>query len=177
MGYPILGNDDLLRTEFKHCAVINNVMSKPICHYEIYNRVRNEFGITDFPSLIHPSVSCKYAKIGIGNIVYENVLIGTEVTIGNFNLIYSHTAIGHETIIGDSNLLAFNVVIGARSHIGNFNLFANSSTVSLGLAIGNNNSIGVGSVVVSSLKSDESVLGNPAIDSVNMLKQYIKNRK
>lgn len=177
MGYPVLGPDSLLMKEYNHCAVVNNVMATPKLHLSIYKRLRCDFGINDFPSLIHPSVCTKYVEIGEGNVIYENVVIGTDVRIGNYNLIYSHTSIGHEAQIGESNLLAFNVVIGARTKVGDCNLFANSSTMSLGTTLGDYNSIGVGSVLVSSLGSNQSVLGNPAVDSVSVLKNYIKTKK
>ena len=100
-----------------------------------------------------------------------------KVSIGDFNIIYPGTNIGHETSIGDFNLLALNVVIGARCTIGSRNLFGNSSTLSLGLSMANDNSVGVGSVIIKSIESGNSLLGNPAMDSISLFKSLIKDKK
>lgn len=177
LGYPICGNDDLLKTEYKDCGVIINIFQTPQLHNKIYNNIKAEYGIKDFPNLIHPSVVTKYVEIGEANIIYETVDFGTHVVLGNSNIIYPNSAIGHETIIGDSNLVAINVTIGARSKVGNCNLFSNSSTLSLGLQVGDNNSIGVGSVVIENVSSKQSLLGNPARESAMVIRDYIKIKK
>lgn len=175
-GYPILGTDELLLSELKKCSVVCNVMATPTVHLNIFNRLIRQ-GIKDFPSLIHPSVIVKHTSIGIGNIIYEHVNLGTDVHIGNYNILYPNTTIGHEAKIGDSNLFALNIVIGARSTICNCNLFGNASTLSLGLTVGDNNMIGVGSVVLDNVKENCSLLGNPAVDSMITLTEHVLRKK
>ena len=99
------------------------------------------------------------------------------MSIGNGNILYPNSALGHEAYIGDSNLIAINVTIGARTKVLNRNLFGNSSTLSLGLSVGNDNNIGVGAVVISNVNDGESLLGNPARDSVQVIKELIKNNR
>lgn len=175
LGYEIIGNDDLLKTKFSQCAVVNNVMFNTIIHKKVFEKIKR-YKISKTPSLIHPSVTYKYSTIGLGNIVYENVNIATGVNIGHSNILYPGTNLGHECIIGNYNLLALNSIIGARTIIGNENVFGNSSTISLGLKIGDNNMIGVGSTVIKNVSNKESLLGNPAIDSIKVIKQLIKNK-
>jgi len=175
LGYPILGSDDLLFDKLSNCAVVNNIMATAKLHEIITENIYKKYKIQNTPNLIHPQVNQKYSTFGKGNIIYENVGIATKTIIGNFNIIYPGTNIGHETIIGDFNLLALNVVIGARCKIGERNIFGNSSTVSLGLSLGDDNSIGVGSVLIKNAKSGNSLLGNPAIDSLKLLKSYLKD--
>lgn len=177
LGYPILGNDGLLQTEYRKCGVIVNIFQSPQLHHTICSHITNTLHDVSFPNLIHPSVCTNYVEMGIGNIIYESVNLGTDVLIGNHNILYPHSALGHETKIGDSNLIAINVTIGARNKIGNCNLFANSSTLSLGLVIGDNNSIGVGSVVIDKIGSNQSLLGNPAKDSMKVLVEHIKHKR
>ena len=176
-GIPICGGDELLQTEFKACSVINNVMATPQLHENIFKKLGLHSNEGKFPNIVHPSIQLKYIKIGMGNIIYENVILGTRVSIGNGNILYPNSALGHEAYIGDSNLIAINVTIGARTKVLNRNLFGNSSTLSLGLSVGNDNNIGVGAVVISNVNDGESLLGNPARDSVQVIKELIKNKK
>lgn len=174
MGYPVLGNDDLLLDKFFKCAVVNNVMATTGYHEKVQQNLTEKYKISDFPNLVHPTSRSKYADMGVGNIVYENINFGAKAVIGNFNIIYPNSSIGHETYVGDYNLLALNVNIGARCTIGKRNLFANASVVSLGLKLGNDNQVGVGSVLINDLDDNNFVLGNPAISSVIVLKNHYK---
>jgi|APSaa5957512535_1039671.scaffolds.fasta_scaffold18908_1 UDP-3-O-[3-hydroxymyristoyl] glucosamine N-acyltransferase len=177
LGYPILGTDDLLLDKLSGCAVVNNIIGTTRLHEIVSNNINNKYKIYNTPNLIHPKVCRKYVNIGKGNIIYENIGFATKVSIGDFNIIYPGTNIGHETSIGDFNLLALNVVIGARCTIGSRNLFGNSSTLSLGLSMANDNSVGVGSVIIKSIESGNSLLGNPAMDSISLFKSLIKDKK
>lgn len=176
-GYPIIGSDDLLLTDCKNCAVVNNIMKTPQIHMQVFNRVKEIYKIDKFPNIIHPSFEMKYVSIGIGNIIYENVHSGVEVTLGSGNIYYQGTLIGHEAKIGDCNLFAGNVTIGGRSVVGNCNLFGNSSVLSLGLHVGNDNFFGVGSVVIDNVKDRTSLLGNPAIDANRILSTYVAEKR
>ena len=49
LGYPVLGGDELLLTEFSKCAVVNNVMHTPRIHEVITKRIISEYNIADFP--------------------------------------------------------------------------------------------------------------------------------
>lgn len=175
LGYPILGTDDMLLDKLSHCAVVNNIIGTTQLHQAISEKICHKYHISKIPSLVHPTVSLKYASVANGNIIYSNVSIATNVKIGDFNIIYPGANIGHETTLGSFNLLALNVVIGARCKIGDKNLFGNSSTLSLGLNVKNDNIIGVGSVVMKDIDSGKSLLGNPSIDSFYFLKSYIKS--
>ena len=174
MGYPILGNDDLLLNKFSKCAVVNNVIATTGYHEKVHHNLMEKYKISDFPNLVHPTSRSKYIEMGVGNIIYENINFGAKAVIGNFNIMYPNSSIGHETTIGDYNLLALNVNIGARGVIGDRNLFANASVVSLGLKLGNDNQVGVGSVLINDLSDNNYVLGNPAVNSVIVLKNHYK---
>lgn len=177
LGYPVIGNDDLLSNKLNHCSVINNVIATTQIHDSVTRTLREKYHINDFPNLIHPSSISRYTRIGYGNIIYEHVNFGVSTSIGSFNILYPNVSIGHETQIGSYNLLALNVNIGARCTVGDKNLFANASVISLGLKIGDDNMIGVGSVLINDLNNGKSVLGNPAVDSLLVLKKHFKVTK
>lgn len=161
-GHEILGDDELLKTEFRNCAVVNNVCVSPKIRSEITNNLKNNFGITNFPNLIHPQINLKYFNSGIGNIIYENVSLGANVEIGDFNIIFYGSVLGHETKIGDCNLFGGNVTVGARCNINNRNYFSNSCTIKNNLEICDDVFIGIGSVVMQSVAQPKKLVGNPA---------------
>lgn len=174
LGYPILGSDELLLKEFSHCSVVNNVMNTPRIHAEVTNNLKNIYHVTKFPNLIHPSIDMRFVKIGKGNIIYALSDFGSLVEIGDFNIMYG-ASVAHESIIGDSNCFA-QVRVGARCKIGSCNLFGNGSVVSNLVKIKDNNIIGVGSVVMTNVKSDRHLLGYPAIDANDFVLRNMSNK-
>lgn len=175
LGKPILGGDDLLLTEFKHCSVINNVMANPRLHEIITNMLITKYGVTDFPSLIHPDVERRGSNIGFGNIIYAGSKLSPLSEIGNFNISYS-AHVGHETKIGDYNLMA-NTCFGSRCRIGSFNLFGNKSVVTNSCKVGDDNVIGVCTVVMQNVKDGHHLLGYPAIEAVDFARLYFGRKR
>ncbi len=70
MGYPILGNDDLLLDKFSKCAVVNNVIATTGYHEKVCQNLTEKYKISDFPNLVHPTSHSKYIEMGEGNIIY-----------------------------------------------------------------------------------------------------------
>lgn len=163
LGYPVLGPDDLLLKELSHCSVINNVMNTPQLHAQVTNSLINNYHMTKFPNLIHPSIDMRYVKIGHGNVIYVLSDFGSLVEIGDFNIMYG-ASVAHESKIGDSNCFA-QVRVGARCKIGSRNLFGNGSVISNLVKVKDDNTIGVGSVVMTNVKSGKHLLGYPAMDA------------
>ena len=170
-GYPIIGGDDLLLTEFKNCAVVNNVMHTTRAHELVAKVLKEKFLVKDFPNLIHPSIDPRFFSIGQGNILYKGAFIGMGAQIGSFNIIERAT-IGHETTIGDYNLLAA-CLVGSRCKMGNYNLIGNSVSITNNVKMGDDNELGTGSVLVTKIKSGRHLMGNPAID-INEYAKLIK---
>ena len=175
LGYPVLGNDDMLLDKLAHCEVINNVMHTPRIHEKVSQKLREKYHISLFPNLIHPDVDLRSVDVGIGNIIYKHNSLGPKVSIGNFNILY-HTSIGHESKLANFNLLA-KCVVGARVKVGSYNLIGNSTTLANLVSIGDDNEISVGSVVVKNMKNGNHVMGYPAIDISKFVKLYLTNKK
>lgn len=161
LNYPIIGDDTLLATEFSNCCVVNNVMATTRLHEKITKMIQTSHSNDLTPNLIHPSVNQKYVEFGYGNIIYENVCIGVDASIGSFNIVYQGTLIGHQAKIGSHCLFAAST-IGARATIGDRVLFGNRSMVIPSKSICDDSFIGAGSVVVRSIKRPKAVFGNPA---------------
>lgn len=175
MGYPILGDDDLLLTEYKHCAVVNNVMAYPRLHEIVTKNLSEKYHITDFPNIIHPDVDMRSVKIGFGNIINRYSRLWPLCEIGDFNMLYSAT-VGHEVILGNYNLIATSL-IGSRVKIGSFNLLGNNSSIVTNVKIGNDNEIGFGAVVMKNVKDGHHLLGYPAIEAEEFVHLYMTKKR
>ena len=69
--------------------------------------------------------------------------------------------IAHNVMIKRNTLLAGNTCIAGSTTIGQ-NTWIGSSTISNGLVIGENSYIVIGSVVISNVRDNKKVFGNPA---------------
>lgn len=162
MGYPILGGDELIETEFKKCCFVNNVAYPLQKRFEISQYLTSKFDENQLPNIKGPNVSVKYVKLGIGNIIYNNAILSAGSKLGNFNIIYYGSIVGHEVKVGNCNLIAANVTLGGRSVLGNRNEIGNHSVISLKVKITDDIFVGVGSVVTNSIFKSKRVFGNPA---------------
>lgn len=135
-----------------------------IANGDISNKIHSKFkGDCKFPNVIDPSAQLNdIKKIGIGNLIFQNVILSWSVELGNFNKFLSGTHIGHECSIGDFNEFNAKVSISGKCDIGDYNLFGVGSMIIQGKKVGTHNKIGMGAVLVRSIKSNETWFGNPA---------------
>ena len=116
-----------------------------------------------FISLIHPTVVVSSTALyGKGLIVYPFSVLSTNVTIGNHVIINMHNAIGHDARIGDFSVLSSFCDITGYVTIGEMVFLGSHVTIAPKLRIGNCATLGMGSVVVTSIKENKTVFGNPA---------------
>ena len=133
------------------------------------NRIRSsvfthlhENGIS-MPFIAHPS-SIISTKISIGEAtaIMPGCMINSLTTIGRAVICNTGSIIEHECVLGDfvhvspGAVLAGNVTVGAHSFIG-----ANA-VIRQGVTIGEHVIIGAGSVVLTDIKDNCTVYGNPA---------------
>lgn len=113
-------------------------------------------------NIVHPSSVILTEIDDIGCVIYPNVTIMNDCSLGKGVLLNSNSSIGHDTNIGDfCNInpganIAGKVVIGAGTTIGI------GTVVRENIKIGQNVIIGAGSVVVKDIQDNQVVYGNPA---------------
>ena len=93
-------------------------------------------------SFIHPSANLYGDRIGQGNIILENVIIGKHVCIGDGNILWNGVNISHHSIINNYNFLAPSCVIGGRVHMGDNCFCGLNSTIKGGINVENYTLIG-----------------------------------
>lgn len=116
-----------------------------------------------FISLIHPTaVIGTNARVGDGCVVGAFANLSNDTSIGNFVTMSIRSGIGHDTTIDDYTH------IGGHCAISGFVTIGKKVTMHPGCImvphrkIGDNAIIGTGSVVLSNVKANTTVFGNPA---------------
>lgn len=117
---------------------------------------------TQFIKAIHPSsVIDTSTEIEVGTVVMAGVVINSSTKIGKHCIINTSSSIDHDCILEDyvhispNATLCGNVSIGEGTHVGA------SVTIIPGIKIGKWVTIGAGTVVISDIPDNATVVGNP----------------
>ena len=159
-GYPtIIGtvNDYIPQDNDVFICALGNPNVKEKCTEMLLDRGAK------FITLIHRDARISpYAKIGMGCIVCQSVIISCDVKIGDFVTLQSFATIGHDSMIGNY------CQINSFSFMGGFSSIGNNSIMNVGAIlhpykkVGNYCVMGAGSVVIKNVKDGVTVYGNPA---------------
>ena len=102
------------------------------------------------------------ADIGEGCIIGDNVYIQCDTHIGDFVTILGGAIVGHDVIVEDWSHL------GSQTFMGGFSIIKEGATLHTGAkilphkVIGEYATVGIGSVVLTNIKPNITVYGNPA---------------
>lgn len=165
-GYPILcGIRELHEKYGKYDDVryVYNLYRSDVIQERTNLLYSLNFPLQRFCNFVHPSVMlARSAQMGYGNILLANVVINSNVILGNFNTFNSGTLVGHDTVIGNNNFFAAQVCVGSNLKIGNMNFVGLNSSLKNFITIGNVNLVGMASNVTKNLDNNMTVVGNPA---------------
>ncbi len=115
-------------------------------------------------SYIHPSaIISEKAVIGIGNILFENIVIQPYVQIGHCNVFQASVNILHHTVIGDYNFLSGGSLINGQVTIKNNCFIGSNSTIRNRITIGNHSLIGAGCYVNDSVDDSKVVVPSRSV--------------
>jgi sugar O-acyltransferase (sialic acid O-acetyltransferase NeuD family) len=115
-----------------------------------------------FATIIHPTaIIGQFCTLGEGLIVTPNAKISPNVTIGNFVTLLG-SGIGHDAQIQDFCTITGNCSINGHVFLGEGVFVGSNSCIAPGKKVGSWALIGMGSMVISNVKSGTKVMGNPA---------------
>lgn len=101
-------------------------------------------------------------EYGDGLIVGCGSVITVDVKIGEHTHINTYCTVGHDVVIGDFSTFSSQCNLTGGASVGSDVFFGTGATVIPGKSVGDGARVGAGSVVVRSVKTQESVFGNPA---------------
>ena len=143
------------------CLVI--AIGNPVTVKKIVDKIENEN--ISFPNLISPDVKMldEYTfRLGKGNLILFDCVIGCQVYIGDFNILNIGTYLGHDVRLGSYNSMMPAVRISGGVTVDSYNFFGVSSVVLQYKTIGNNVTVGANSVIARKTEDGCLYVGNPA---------------
>jgi len=149
--------------KYKDCFFINGIGS-PLNFWK-KSIIIKQTGMPEdrFETIIHPTASVsKMAILGKGTVVFQNVVVTSNVKIGNHVVILPNSVVSHDDIIGDYTCIAGGVCISGRVSVGNSCYLGTNSSIIGDAIIGDCCMVGMGSVVLKSVPENSTVIGNPA---------------
>lgn len=136
-------------------------VGEPASRKALYNKVVEKgyrLGI-----LIHPTaVVSPTAKLGQGAVIKDSVSISSGAVIGENVYINGITLIGHGAEIGAHSQISSHVVIAGGTRVGTCVYVGISACVRDHIEIGENAILAMGAVVMKSIRSGRTAMGNPA---------------
>ncbi len=156
----VLGNvDDLLN--LNENISISIAIADGAVRKEITNRLGNK--AFEFPVLIHPRaiLDKSQLKIGKGCIITANVVLTTNINIGEFVLLNLACTIGHDVTIDGYCSIMPGAHLSGNVKIGNQTLIGTGAQILQNIKVGSNVKVGAGAVVNKDVPNEVTVVGVP----------------
>lgn len=116
----------------------------------------------NFATIVHPTARINvHSSIGEGSIITTNCVVSSNARVGRFvSLLSSNVA--HDASIGDWSTLSGRCALNGHAEVGEMVYMGCGVLVAPSKKIGDHATVGIGSVVISNVKSGTKVFGNPA---------------
>jgi len=138
---------------------------------EIYNQLKEE-GFS-LPFIISKNAIVHLNNIGNGSIVMDGAFINNNVNIGEAVIVNSYSLIEHDCNISNFVNISSRVVIGGKSKVGAETFIGINSTLSNNIDISDNVILGASSVVIKSISSPGTYVGQPVRQSLKLSNDLI----
>ena len=109
-------------------------------------------------SFVHSTVINNADRVGIGNILLENVRLDPFCCLGDGNILMSDSKIGHEATIGNYNFISGDARTGGNVSIGDNCFIGMRSTIKDGISIGDKTLIGATTYVSKNSENDSVII-------------------
>lgn len=158
-GIGICGNDDTYEIKDDDefiCAIGSSTLRE-----KVVKRLRERGAV--FTNIIHPSaIVADTAQLGEGIVIYPFAVVSDHAVIGDGTIINSHTSIAHDTHVGKYCTLSAHCDVTGMCTLGERVFMGTTSNIIPGTVIGDDAFICAGSTVMTRLRDNVKVMGNPA---------------
>jgi sugar O-acyltransferase (sialic acid O-acetyltransferase NeuD family) len=145
--------------EIHNCII---AVGSPELKIKIYTNINSK--MTQFPSIIHPSVIVdkRNFKVGIGSIICPGTILTTNIMIGDFVHLNINSTVGHDCEIGDFTTISPGVQISGNVIIFEKSFVGTGASILETIAVAANTIIGAGAVVTKPIDEAGTYVGTPA---------------
>jgi sugar O-acyltransferase (sialic acid O-acetyltransferase NeuD family) len=161
-GYPVLGPLSMAK-DHPNCVFVNGIGS--FRNYWRKSAIISTAGVPldRFETIVHPAASVsRFATLGAGTVVLQNVTINSRARIGNHVIILPNAVISHDVIVGDYTCVASAACIAGNVRVGNACYLGANCSILNDLQLGDGSLVGMGAVLLEDVPSATVVVGNPA---------------
>lgn len=161
-GYPcdykVLGTiKDWIPSENEEFVM---AIASPVIKEKLVTMLKSRGAV--FATVVHPtSIIGGFCEIGEGLVVTPRAKISPNVHIGNFVTVLG-CGIGHDAEIGDFSTICGYCAVSGHVKVGKRVFIATSAVIAPSKKIGDDAYVGMGSMVIKSVKAGCKVMGNPA---------------
>ncbi|MBS4149333.1 acetyltransferase [Stutzerimonas balearica] len=114
-------------------------------------------------TLVHPAASVsRYASIGQGTLVCAGAVVNAAASVAIGGILNTGCSIDHDCVLGEAVHISPGARLGGGVHIGSQSWVGIGASVRQLICIGQRSIVGAGSVVVSDIPDDITVVGVPA---------------
>lgn len=149
LGYKVIGSDldfEYLAKKYKNAIITVGQIQSPLVRIKLFNLARKA-GFK-FPPIISPrAYVSKYSRIGMGTIVLHDVVVNSNVSIGNNCIINTKSLIEHDCEISDHCHISTCATINGSVKIRSKCFIGSNATVRDGITIKENSFIKANSLV------------------------------
>ena len=158
-GYTVIGGVDNLEFFSEDHYVIIAISNYKV-KKKIVERLKGKF---KFATIVHPNIWIHdFMTLGEGSIVYDGVVITSNVEIGKHVIISPKCGIGHDSKIKDYVSLLWNVNVSGNDIIGEGVMMGTGSTIIQEKHIKEGAIIGAGALVIKDIDEYCTAVGVPA---------------
>ncbi|MBQ7264288.1 MAG: acetyltransferase [Synergistaceae bacterium] len=160
-GHALLGGMELVKG-FGRPLDVAIAIASPKVKRKIYDELK-ACPHVHFPNVIDVGVTLSSrVHMEEGIIISRSCSVSVEVRLGRCVFLNTGTHVGHDTVLGDFCTVMSNVDVSGNVTVGEETLIGVGASILQGRKIGSRSTVGIGSVVVTDVPGDCTVLGDPA---------------
>ncbi len=161
-GVPVLGPLSAA-SQYPDCQFVNGINGTALMPAKAGILEKTGIPIERFATVVHPRASVsKMAKVGEGSVIFQNVSICSNVTIGRHVAILPNSVVAHDCAISDGVYITANVSLAGYVAVGKAAYLGTSCSVMCRKEIGAEAIVGMGAVVLENVPARAIVAGVPA---------------